>query len=75
MGLPSNPIPKQPMPSAKPSPPFKPPRTTTTYGTDNTIPDNGHEGNNQPGVPYGAHHRPLTIVSKSERASDFSDGK
>lgn len=72
MGLPKNPIPKQPMPSAKPSAPFKPPRTTTTYGTDNTIPDNGHQGNNQAEVPYGAYHRKLQVKSGSERAYDFT---
>lgn len=71
MGLPKNPIPRQPMPSAKPSAPFKPPRTTTTYGTDNTIPDGGRQGNNQEGVQYGARHRTLSCKTGSERAGDF----
>lgn len=66
-------IPKQPMPSVKPSAPFKPPATTTTSGTANTISDTGRQGNNQPGVPYGAYHRTLQVKSGSERAYDFKD--
>jgi hypothetical protein len=64
-------IPKIQTPSVKPGLPRKPPATSTTYGTVNTIPDGGTEGNNQPGVPYGAYHRALTVVKGSERAGDF----
>lgn len=64
-------IPKVPTPSVAPGLPRKPPATSTTYGTVNTIPDGGSKGNNQSGVPYGAVHRALKVCTTSERAGDF----
>jgi hypothetical protein len=61
-------IPKVPTPSVKPSLPRKPPATSTTMGTVNAMPENA---NDQPGVPYGAIHRALKVVTSSERSDDF----
>jgi hypothetical protein len=58
-------------PSRKPSPPRKPPATSTTAGTINKIPEGS--GSGQAGVSYGFHHE-LNIhpSHKSEMAHHFA---
>lgn len=58
-------IPNVPTPSQAPSKPFKPPATSTTQGTINTIKDTPQAGE------YGAKHRALKVCTTSERAGDF----
>lgn len=60
-------IPSVPTPSQKPALPRKPPATSTTEGTVNTI----GGANQQAGVEYGAKHRALKVCTTSERAGDF----
>lgn len=61
-------IPNITTPSVKPGLPRKPPATSVTKGKENVI---AESANQQAGVPYGAYHRPLKMVSGSERAGDF----
>lgn len=60
-------IPNIQTPSQKPSLPRKPPATSTTEGTVNTI----GGANQQDGVEYGAKHRSLKVCTGSERSGDF----
>ena len=60
-------------PSRRPSPPRKPPATSTTAGTINKIPCN--KGSGQAGVEYGFRHElSVKSSSKSEMAHHFRDG-
>jgi hypothetical protein len=60
-------------PSRRPSPPRKPPATSTTAGTINKIPCG--DGSGQSGVDYGFRHEVNVKPShKSERHYDFNEG-
>lgn len=61
-------------PSRRPSPPRKPPATSTTAGTVNKMPASA---SGQAGVEYGARHELKTMGGKSEFAHHFtsSDGR
>lgn len=62
-------------PSRKPSPPRKPPATSTTAGTMNKMPESA---SGQAGVEYGFRHElKVGNAAKSEMAHHFtsSDGK
>jgi hypothetical protein len=58
-------IPNIATPSVAPGLPRKPPATSTTQGTVNTMKDTAQMGE------YGAKHRALKVCTTSERAGDF----
>lgn len=61
-------------PSRRPSPPRKPPATSTTAGTANKMPASA---SGQAGVEYGARHQLQVKGGKSEMSHHFtsSDGR